>query len=114
MLFTQIVRIREGQTGQTTKTKDVSDSVEPLVRQLFAHECFELFARQMVFLLVVFLFEFVISERVFLAPLVTQAITGEVFDAIEQIDRSIMFAVVSYLQKRIEPVDKLVTDGRKQ
>lgn len=60
------------------------------------------------------LLELIVSERVFLDPLVAQAVTGEVLDAIEQIHSVVVLASVGCLQKGIEPVEKLVTDRREQ
>ena len=68
----------------------------------------------MVFLLVVPLLELIVSERVFLDPLVAQTIAGKVLHAIEQIHGSVVFTFMCRLQKGIEPVEKLVTDRREQ
>jgi len=99
----QVLRIREGQVRQAAKGKNIANPIQSLVRQLFSYQSFQLFARQMVFLLVVFFFEFIVSERVFLDPFIAQTITSEVLDAIEQIDCSIMFAVVAVCRNVLNP-----------
>ena len=64
----------------------------------------------MVFRLVVFLFQFVVPERVFLDPFVPLTVEDKVFHAIQQVDGSVVTAVVRRLQKRVESVDVLVID----
>ncbi len=97
MFLAQIVGIGKSQPCEGTKSEDIPNPIQSFVRQLFTYERLQFFTREMVFLLVVLLLEFIVPKRVFLDPFVTQAIAGKVLHAIEQIHGSVVLAVVGCL-----------------
>ena len=110
----QVIHVREGQSRQAAEREHVADASQPFVRQRLFEQGIQLRFRQVVFGLVVLLLEFVVTERILFQPFVTQAVEREVLHAIQQIDRPVVVAAMRRLQKRIEPVEKLVVDRTKR
>lgn len=110
MFFPQMFYIRKRQPCQTAEREHVPDTLQAIVRHRLSDKRLQFVLCQMVFVLVVLLLEFVVSERVFLNPLVPNGIAREILHAVQQVDRPVVVTVMRRLYECIETIDKLVID----
>lgn len=79
MLRAQVVGIRKGQPRQATEREHIPNTVQTLVGHLLSNQYFQLALGQVVFVPVVFGFEFVVPKRILLDPLVADGIEHKIF-----------------------------------
>lgn len=113
MLRAQVVGICKGQSRQTAECEHVPNPAQTLVRHLFSDKRFQLAFCQMVFILVVFGFEFVVPKRIFFDPLISDSIQHKVFQTTEQVYSPVGLAVMRRLDKGIQTVEIGVIHGCK-
>ena len=106
----QVVDIRKGQSRQSAETEDIPDAVQTLVghRPLQQQIQFRLRQRHLDIRLVDL--HLIVAERILLDPLVTDRIEQEVFQTAEQIDGSVVVAVVGRLHVGVQSIDVSIVD----
>ena len=108
MFRAQVVGIRKGKSRQTAEREHVPDAFYPLVGHRFGYQNIQFRFGQMVFRLVVFGFQFVVLKRILFDPLVADSVQHKVFQATQQIDRTVGLAVMGRLDKGVQSVEVFV------
>ena len=108
----QMVGVGERQRGEAAKHENIPDGRRAAVGHIFSDQNVNLRLDQMILRLVMLLFQFVVLKRIFSDPFVSQAVEYEIFQATQQIDRSVVFAPVFRLKIGVKPVEILIVDRR--
>ena len=101
----QVVDIREGQSRQRAEAEDIPDAVQTLVGHRSLQQQVQFRLRQRDFDIRLVDLHLVVAEGILLDPFVADRIEKEVFQTAEQIDRSVVVAVVSRLHVGVQSID---------
>ena len=103
-----MVGIGECQSGETAESEYVPDFFEAVIRHRFLDKYVEFRFRQNGFHIGFVDLHFVMRERIFLDPLISQTEEDKIFQTAKQIDCAVVLASVCGLNKGIQSVDILV------
>lgn len=106
----QVVNIREGQTGQCAEAKDIPDPVQTLVGHWPLQQQVQFRFRQRHLDIRLVDLHLIVTEGILLDPLVADRIEQEVFQTAEQIDRSVVVAVIGRLHIGVQSINVGIVD----
>ena len=106
----QVVDIREGQSRQRAKAEDIPDAVQPLVGHWPPQQQVQFRLRQRLLDIRLVDLHLIVTEGIFLDPFVADRIEQEVFQTAEQIDGSVVVAVIGRLHVGVQSIDVGIVD----